>query len=54
MYTYLYRYACNPHHYSIFDVDVEKCTARIFNSCITKRMAIVKTLSSTNLNEQGK
>lgn len=49
MYTCWYRYACNPHHYSIFDVDVEKCTARIFNSCITK-MAIVRTLSSTNLN----
>lgn len=56
MYTYLYRYACasNCHRYSIFNVDVEKCTARIFNSSIAKRMAVLRTFSSTDLNKYGK
>lgn len=37
MYIYLYRYVCNTNHYSIFDVDVEKCTARIFLSLALQR-----------------
>lgn len=54
MYVYLYRYVCNSHNYSTFDVEVKKYTARIFNSCIAKRMSIVRTFSSIHLNKQGK
>lgn len=54
MHIYLYRYVCNSHHYSIFVVDVEKCTARIFNSFIAKRMSVVRMFSSSHLNKQGK
>lgn len=27
------------HHYDTFDIDVEKSTARIFNSCLAKKWA---------------
>lgn len=54
MHIYLYRYVCNSHHYSSFVVDVEKCTARIFNSSIAKRMSVVRMFSSSHLNKQGK
>lgn len=54
MYVYLYPYVCNSHHYSIFDVDVEKCTVRIFNSCLAKRVSLVRTFSSSHVNKQSK
>lgn len=54
MYIYLYPYACNSHHHSTFDADVEKCTVRIFNPCLAKRVSLVRTFSSSHLNKQGK